>query len=84
MEKVLKQITAFLFPPVDPVPATTPLPSEAEELASLKRRIRAAESRFAFVSEDSEVTAAIYELTALEARYDLLMRCARASAGQTG
>ncbi len=84
MKPIFQHLSTLLFPPVDTPAVPLVLPTETEELDSLKRRIRSAESRFAFAKDDGEITAVIYELTALEARYDLLVGRMRASAGQAG
>lgn len=83
MEKLLKRVSSVFFPPVDPVESVN-LPSEAEEMARIKEEIRAAESRFALLSDDQAITAAIYQLSALEARYDLLVRRVKAAAEPAG
>ena len=83
MEKLLKRVSSVFFPPVDPV-VSTALPSDEEEMLRIKEEIQAAESRFAFLSDDQAITAAIYQLNALETRYDLLVRRVKATAEPTG
>jgi len=65
MEKVLR-----LFFPLtkEPRPGT---------LRELQAQIEAARTRFAVAASDEETEAAIYELAALEKRYDLLLRRTR-------
>lgn len=72
MEKMLQKLTDLFFQAEkerEPI-----LPSAEEELCSLKERIDAAQSRFDFSSEEGEIDAAVYDLNALETRYNLLVR----------
>ena len=74
MDSVLHRINALLFPAEE---ESTPLPTVEEELVLLKMRIEAAESRFNTAQTDGEIDAAVYDLNALETRYNLLVRRVR-------
>ena len=82
MERVLQFAARLLFPPVreETTPPPPPVPDENDELASLKERIEAAQTRFEQSASDEETEAAIYELNALEARYRILLRHTRIAA----
>lgn len=75
MDKVLQRINELLFPTEKE--ADLPLPTVEEELALLKLRIEAAESRFNTATGEGEIDAAVYDLNALETRYNLLVRKVR-------
>lgn len=72
MDNVLQRINELLFPAEKET--APPLPTVEEELALLRLRIEAAESRFNTATGEGEIDAAVYDLNALETRYNLLVR----------
>ena len=72
MERVLQKLTDLFFS--GEKEREDPLPKAEEELILLKKRIEAAQSRFDFSDGEGEIDAAVYDLNALETRYDLLVR----------
>lgn len=79
MKRIFQIALRLLFPPVnDEAPLLSPERDTPDSLADLQRRIEAAKTRFSMSANDEETEATIYELNALEARYRLLLRRARA------